>query len=112
MRINDRVCFLGYKKDEDTVKVVRILENLGVAWGDPETEENKFDVIEHVLVGEVEQRKERLVKLKGQDLQFNLDEVEGTFVPMEGDWLELTCTIQWENEKPSEITPQKVQSLH
>lgn len=102
----DRVSYMCYK-EEDTFKVVRLLENHGPAWGDiVETQEDKYQIIEHTIIGEVENRQNRLVYMK--DLTFNLDDVEAAFVPVKGDWLELKCSVQFDESKPSDISTKQV----
>ncbi|XP_061709089.1 probable RNA helicase armi [Cydia pomonella] len=107
--VNDKILYLGYQDDNETIKVVRVLENYGPFWGDSmDMEEDKFKVIEHVIIGEVGYREERLVFLKDNDLKFSLDEVEATFIPMKGDWLELICTVQYQDDKPADISAAQV----
>lgn len=110
LNINDIVTYLGYKDSNDSIIVVRILENQGMYWGDETdlNEECSFDVIEHILVGQVSLRQDRFVYISESDLKFSLDEVEGTFVPIEGDWLEMKCIIQQDNDKLSNITSNQV----
>ncbi|XP_072941248.1 probable RNA helicase armi [Epargyreus clarus] len=106
---NDKVLYLGYKDANESIIVVRILQNLGVSWGfEEDTEENKFEVIEHVLIGEVNERENRFVYIKDSDLKFNLDNVEGTFVPVKGDWLEMKCKIKQDENKLSDISTKQV----
>ncbi|KPI94995.1 putative RNA helicase armi [Papilio xuthus] len=110
--VNDQVLYLGYKDSNGSIVVVRILENKGLFWGEEgETEENSFQVIEHILVAEVEHRENRDVYLKESDVKFNLDDVKGTFVPINGDWLEITCTIQMNDNKPFDISMKQVLSV-
>ncbi|KAH9637685.1 hypothetical protein HF086_009353 [Spodoptera exigua] len=63
LQLNDKVVYLCYKDAEESIVVVRILQNQGEHWGDFEVDvdERGFPVIEHVIVGEVEYRKDRLV---------------------------------------------------
>ncbi|KAI5644922.1 AAA domain-containing protein [Phthorimaea operculella] len=84
--LNDKVLYLGYKDSNDSVIVV----------------------IEHVIIGEVDCRQERNVIIKDSDLKFTLDDVEGTFIPMKGDWLEMKCTVQFDENKPSDISASQV----
>ncbi|KAI8438711.1 hypothetical protein MSG28_011124 [Choristoneura fumiferana] len=108
-QVNDKVLYLCYKDDNDSIIVVRVLENQGIFWGDSmDTEENQFQVIEHVIIGEVDFRQERLVYMKDSDLKFDLDDVEAGFIPMKGDWLELRCSIQWRDDKPADISAAQV----
>lgn len=110
--LNDKVLYLCYKDTSDSIVVVRILENQGIYWGDEEiVEENAFSVIEHTVVGEVESRQDRFVFMKGSDMKFSLDDVEGTFVPIKGDWLELKCSVQFDENKPSDISAVQVINL-
>ncbi|CAK1602239.1 unnamed protein product, partial [Parnassius mnemosyne] len=112
LHINDQVLYLGYKDLNESIIVVRILENKGLFWGENgDSEENKFRVIEHILIGEVDNREDRYVFIKESDLKFNLDNVEGTFVPVKGDWLELKCTVQLDEDKQSDISMQQVLSV-
>ncbi|RVE48139.1 hypothetical protein evm_007199 [Chilo suppressalis] len=109
VKINDKVLYLAYCDPNDRIVVVRILENQGISWGEEEfVEENNFDVIQHVIVGEVEQRQERFVYIKDSDLKFNLDNVISTLVPIKGDWLELNCKVQWDENKPHDISSAQV----
>lgn len=108
-QVNDKVLYLCYKDNNDSVIVVRLLENQGIFWGDTmDTEENQFQVIEHVIIGEVDFRQERLVFMKDSDLKFDLDDVEAEFIPMKGDWLELRCSMQWRDDKPAVISAAQV----
>lgn len=112
VRLNDKVLYLGYKDSNDSIVIARILENQGTYWGnenvEEDIEENKYKVIEHVIVGEVEYRKDRYVYMKDKGFKFCLNEVEATIVPIKGDWLELNCKIQWDEEKPSDISAAQV----
>ncbi|KAM3967887.1 LOW QUALITY PROTEIN: putative RNA helicase armi [Aphomia sociella] len=109
LNINNKVLYLGYKDINESIIVVRILENLGLCWNDEnEEEENNFKIIEHVLIGEVDYRKDRFVYIKDNNLKFNLDYVEGTIIPTKGDWLELKCSVQWDEDKPSDISAAQV----
>ncbi|CAH2050627.1 unnamed protein product, partial [Iphiclides podalirius] len=107
--VNDQVLYLGYKDSNDSIIVVRILENKGLFWGtENDVEENKFQVIEHIMLGEVDFRVERNIYIKESDLKFNLDDVEGTFIPVTGDWLELKCKMQLDEKNPSDISIKQV----
>lgn len=107
--MNDKILYLGYKDKNDSIVVVRILENLGMAWCEKEeAQESNYKIIEHVIVGEVSRREDRLVLMKDGDLKFSLDDVEATFVPIKGDWLELKCTMQFDEENPTDITAAQV----
>lgn len=75
---------------------------------DQKVEETNFSIINHVIVAEVDHRVERLVYLKNNDLKFSLNDVEGTMVPIAGDWLELTCLVQSDDDKPCNITGSQV----
>ncbi|XP_026759313.2 probable RNA helicase armi [Galleria mellonella] len=109
LNVNDKILYLCYKDSNDAIVVVRILENMGVSWTDDnEVEENSFKVIEHILVGEVDYRQDRFVYIKDNDLKFSLDNVEGTMIPIKGDWLEMKCTVQWDEDKPSDISVAQV----
>lgn len=109
LNLNDKVLYLGYKDKNDSIVVVRILENQGLAWCEnEEVHESSYRVIEHVIVGEVSGREDRFVVMKGDDLKFSLDEVEATFIPIKGDWLELKCTMQFDEENPTDITAAQV----
>ncbi|XP_059050949.1 probable RNA helicase armi isoform X2 [Achroia grisella] len=109
LNINDKVLYLGYKNSDDGIVVVRILEHMGICWTDDnEVEENSFNVIEHILVGEVDYRQDRFVYIKDNDIKFSLDTVEGTMIPIKGDWLEIKCTVQWDENKPSDISAAQV----
>ncbi|XP_050346309.1 probable RNA helicase armi [Nymphalis io] len=109
LNVNDKVLYLGYKDSNDSVFIVRILGNLGLAWGDAEeAEENKFRVVEHVLIGQVARRQDRFIYISESDLKFNLDDVEGTFVPIEGDWLEIICSVQEDSIRPFNISTDQV----
>nr|XP_026497854.1 probable RNA helicase armi [Vanessa tameamea] len=107
--INDKVQYLGYKDSNDSIVIVRILANLGLSWGDvEEAEENKFKVVEHVLIGHVARRQDRFIYISESDLKFNLDDVEGTFIPIEGDWLEIMCAVQEDSIRPFNISIEQV----
>lgn len=107
--VNDQVLYLAHKDGNDSIVVVRILENRGSFWGEEgDLEEISFQVTEHILVAEVARRENRNVYLKESDVKFNLDDVKGTFVPINGDWLELTCSIQMDESKPFDITMKQV----
>ncbi|XP_039754327.1 probable RNA helicase armi [Pararge aegeria] len=110
VNVNDKVLYLGYKDANNAIVVVRILQNEGLFWGDDDTEseEKIFNVIEHVLVGQVEYRQDRLVFIKESDLKFNLDGVTGTFVPIKGDWIEMKCSVQQDVNKPSDMSTNQV----
>lgn len=109
VQVNDKVLYLAYTDANEKVIVVRLLENQGICWGEEETpEENSFQVINHVIIGEVDYRHERFVYIKDNDLKFSLDEVEATFVPIKGDWLELKCKVQWDENKPYDISSAQV----
>jgi hypothetical protein len=111
LNVNDKVLYLAYTDRNDKIVVVRILENQGISWGE-EDEENvevsDFNVIKHIIIGEVSQRQDRLVYIKESDLKFSLDDVESTFVPIQGDWLEMNCSVQWDENKPSNISSVQV----
>ncbi|KPJ08684.1 putative RNA helicase armi [Papilio machaon] len=110
--VNDQVLYLGYKDANGSIVVVRILENKGLFWGEEgEIEENSFQVTQHILVAEVDRRENRDVYLKESDVKFNLDDVKGTFVPINGDWLEITCTIQMNDTKPFDISMKQILSV-
>lgn len=107
--VNDQVMFLAYKdQQEDNIKVVRILQHNGPAWGDVDADVKHFDIIDHSIVVQVIDRVGRDVILKDTDLKFNLNEVEITFIPVKGDWLELACSVQWDDENGTGVTPEKV----
>lgn len=111
LNLNDKVTYLGYKNEIDRTIITRILENHGMVWetwDDEKVEESSFKIIDHVIVAEVDYRKERFVYLKGNDLKFSLDDVEGTMVPIAGDWLELKCSVQLDEDKPYNITGSQV----
>lgn len=110
LNVNDKIVYLGYKDANNATIVVRILENEGSYWGDDEVdaEEKNFDIIEHILIGQVENRQERFVYMTESDLKFNLDDVEGSFIPIKGDWLELKCSVQQDSKKLSDISPTQV----
>ncbi|XP_045499637.1 probable RNA helicase armi [Colias croceus] len=109
LNVNDKVLYLCYKDTNEKLVVIRILENQGICWDDEDTsEEQKFDIINHVLVGQVQYRQDRLVYIDGGDLVFNLDDVEGTFIPIQGDWLEMQCKVQKNEDKPTDIHMKQV----
>lgn len=111
VQLNDKVLYLGYKDGNDSIIVARILENQGIFWGDEEErDENSFQVITHVIIGEVDYRQDRNVYIKDSDLKFNLDNIEGNFIPIKGDWLELKCTVQYDEDKPANISAAQVQA--
>lgn len=106
---NDKVLYLGYKNSDEKLNVVRILQNQGMCWENEENfEEQKFDVIHHIIVGQVEYRQDRFVYIQGGELKFNLDNVKGSYIPIEGDWLELQCTVQRINETVTDINMTQV----
>lgn len=111
LSLNDKVTYLGYKNEIDRIVITRILENHGMvweSWEDEKVEESNFKIINHIIVAEVDYRMERLVHLKDNDLKFSLDDVEGTMVPIAGDWLELKCSVQLDEDKPYNISGSQV----
>lgn len=111
LNLNDKVTYLGYKNEIDQTIITRILENHGMVWEtweDEKVEESNFNIIDHIIVAEVDYRKERFVYLKDNDLKFSLDDVEGPIVPIPGDWLELKCSVQLDEDKPYNITGSQV----
>ncbi|CAB3256452.1 unnamed protein product [Arctia plantaginis] len=106
LQVMDKVLYLCYKDANDTIIIVRILESLGTFWGDEEeaVDESSYNVIEHVFVGEVDNREDRAVFIKNTNLKFDLDHVTGTFIPIPGDWLELLCKVKFDDDKPMDIT--------
>ncbi|XP_037867032.1 probable RNA helicase armi [Bombyx mori] len=112
LKFNDQVLYLGYKNQNDSTVVVRILKNLGAFWDSgrdiEESEETVYGIIEHVVIGEVDERKNRYVYIKDSDIKFSLDDVASNLVPVSGDWLELKCSVQWNEEKPTDISPSQV----
>lgn len=106
---NDKVVYLCYKRS-DTIVIVRILENQGTHWGevDVDVDENSFKIIEHVIIGEVASRQDRVVIIKESDLKFNLDNVTATFVPIQGDLIEMTCKVQFDEYNPMDISSNMV----
>ncbi|XP_032528460.2 probable RNA helicase armi [Danaus plexippus] len=107
--VNDKVLYLGYKDSNDSINVVRILENQGLFWGDENEEDvENFNTIEHILIGQVDYREERMVYIVDSDLKFNLDNVAGTFIPIKGDWLEMKCTVQQNEKRPVDINTKQV----
>lgn len=105
LEVMDKVLYLCYKNENDAITIVRILENQGIFWGDEEeaVSESSHNVIEHVFVGEVDDRDERAVFIKNSNLKFDLDQVTGTFIPIPGDWLELLCKVKFDDDKPTDI---------
>lgn len=109
--VNDKVLYLGYKDSNDSINVVRILENQGLFWGDEDKEDvENFNTIEHILIGQVDYREERMVYIVDSDLKFNLDNVAGTFVPIKGDWLDMKCTVQKNEKRPVDINTKQVRN--
>lgn len=112
LNLNDNISYLCYKDKNDSVIIVRVLKNHGPSWSDENyevnSEETQYKVLIHVIIGEVECREKRFVYIKDTDLKFCLDEVEGTFVPIKGDWLELKCEVQWDHNRPTDITATQV----
>lgn len=111
LNLNDKVTYLGFKNETDNIVITRIIQNHGIvweSWADDNVEEASFKIIDHVIVAEVESREKRLVYLKENDLKFSLDDVEGTMVPIAGDWLELNCSVQLDDDKPYNITGSQV----
>ncbi|XP_075974584.1 putative RNA helicase armi isoform X1 [Anticarsia gemmatalis] len=110
LQIKDKVLYVCRKDESDAMVVVRIIENQGIYWGDPEdaVEENTFKVIEHVFVGQVEYRQDRAVVIKNSNLEFDLDKVTATFIPIEGDWLEILCKVQFNDDNPMNISLDEV----
>lgn len=107
---NDKVVYLCYKEADESIVVVRILQNLGEHWGDFEVDvdERGFPVREHVIVGEVEYRQDRMVIIKESDLSFSLDKVVATFVPVQGDLLELMCKVKYDEDNPTDVSSNQV----
>lgn len=94
LRFNDKVLYLGYYKQDDKVAIVKILQNEGNFWGDEDLQEEVlFKQTDHILIGQVASRQGRIVYMANGDIKFNLDDVEGIFVPIEGDMLEMSCKV-------------------
>lgn len=110
LRLNDKILYLCYKDSEGSLVVVRILSNQGEHWGDfdIDVQENGYKVIEHVFIGEVEFREDRVVIIKESDLKFSLDNVVASFVPVQGDLLELMCKVKYDEDNPMDITHNNV----
>lgn len=109
LNINDKILYLGYKNSNEKLVVVRILQNEGISWEDEDgSEEQRFDVINHIIVGLVDHRDNRYVYIQGGDLKFNLDDVQGSFIPIEGDWLEMQCAVQKNDDKLTDINMTQV----
>lgn len=108
IHVMDKVTYLCYKDENESLVVVRILENHGAFWGneDEAVDESSYDVVDHVFVGEVELRQDRTVFVKNgnSNVKFDLDNVTATFVPIPGDWLELLCKVKFDIEKPMDIS--------
>ncbi|KAJ8736291.1 hypothetical protein PYW08_006947 [Mythimna loreyi] len=110
LQLNDKVEYLCYKDSKGSLVVVRILQNQGEHWGDFEVDvqESSYNVIEHVIIGEVEYREGRMVIIKESDLKFNLDNVVATFVPIQGDLLELLCKVKYDEDNPMDTAHNNV----
>lgn len=110
LQLNDKIVYLCYKDSKDSLVIVRILQNQGEHWGDFEVDvqETSYGVVEHVFIGEVEFRDDRWVIIKESDLKFSLDNVVGTFVPIQGDLLELICKVKYDEDNPMDITHNNV----
>lgn len=106
--VGDKVDYIAYNDKNDTVKVLKIVHNRGAVWGDDSGEEKILNIIEHVVIGEVASRNDRVVQIRDAALKFHLDEVETTLIPMPGDWLELSCTVKWDTDNFKEITADNV----
>lgn len=107
LKRNDRLQFLTYRPtDAAPLKVVKIINCSDASWEDDIQLEDTFnhnhdkhyDVIDKVIVGQVTNRRGRTVILKENDLSFNLDDVDINFIPIDGDWLQLTCKVQWNSD--------------
>lgn len=110
LNINDKVVYLCYKDSNDSITVVRILTNNGEHWGDfePDVEESGYKAIEHVIIGEVDFRDKRMVIMKDSDLKFSLDNVAATFIPVKGDFLQLKCIVQFDEDQPMDMSSNRV----
>ncbi|XP_047512254.1 probable RNA helicase armi isoform X1 [Pieris napi] len=109
LNVNDKILYLGYNNSNEELVIVRILQNEGIGWeNEDDSEEQRFDVINHIIVGIVDCREDRNVFIQGGDLKFNLDDVQGTFIPIAGDWLEMQCSIQKNDEKLTDINMTQV----
>ncbi|XP_045527649.1 probable RNA helicase armi [Pieris brassicae] len=109
LNVHDKIIYLGYTNSNEELVIVRILQNEGIAWeNDDDSEEQRFNVINHIIVGIVDCREDRFVYIQGGDLKFNLDSVQGSFIPIAGDWLEMLCSIQKNDEKLTDINMTQV----
>lgn len=110
LNINDKVVYLCYKDSNESIIVVRILTNVGEHWGDfePDVDESGYKVIEHVIIGEVEFRDKRMVIMKNSDLKINLDNVTATFIPVKGDFLQMKCMVQFDEDHPMDMSSNRV----
>lgn len=106
--INDKITYVAYKDKDQAIKVLRILQNIGNTWGDPDDTVRHYSIINHVVVGEVGMREDRFVYIKDTNLKYSLDEVETNIAPMPGDWLEINCTVQWDANTVKEVTANQV----
>lgn len=108
LNLDDKITYSAYFDKYGMLVVTRILENHGTvceSWNDTNVEESNID---HVIIAEVDYRKEWLVHLKDNDLKFSLKDVRGSMVPTAGDWLELKCVVQLDEDKPRNITGSQV----
>ncbi|XP_050666667.1 probable RNA helicase armi [Leptidea sinapis] len=109
LNVNDKILYLCYENTNGSVKVVRILENQGICWdGEDLSDEQCFNVIEHIIIGQVEYRQDRNVFISDSDLKFSLDDVKGVFIPIQGDWLEMKCTIQQKTDELTDVSTKQV----
>lgn len=111
IKLNDTIRYIGYKNDNDMIKVVRIVQNLGPMWDETIENEIHYDVIEHVIVCEVISRDKRIVSFKDTDLKLDLDQVQSNFIPVTGDWVELVCNMQWSDDIPTDIPADRVNEI-
>lgn len=105
--------YLGYYKEDNQIHVVKILHNEGNFWGDEDAanEEIAFEQSEHTLIGQVARREGRVVYMSHGDVKFNLDNVDGPMVPIEGDVLEIRCKVLANEENEIEQRDFGVPSL-
>jgi hypothetical protein len=80
-----------YKKDQ--ISKNKIKENLNLNVPSSDLVLNKRQLNERVILGKVNKRKGRNIFLE-DNICINLNNVHSTFIPMIGDWIQLECIVE------------------